>query len=299
MSRQTIPPSSATLGSFTLYAIETGRFRLDGGAIFGVVPKALWSRKVKADDQNRIDLAMRSLLIRSEKSGRIYLVDTGTGTKLSEKMVSNIALDYEHSDLLSSLDACGVQPEDITDIIFTHLHFDHCGGTTYYNESGSLEHRFPNAIYHVNRKHMETVRQPNVREKASFYDDNVQPIFESDRLNLVEDLHVYEEDLSTLPAYGHTMGQQLPVVEGDGKAVVFAADLIASAAHVPLPWVMAYDMEPLQTLREKEAFLKQAVEHQWYLFMQHDAINEMITVVEQGGRYSHDRSLTLEDLERE
>lgn len=146
---------------------------------------------------------------------------------------------------------------------------------------------------------METVRQPNVREKASFYDDNVQPIFESDRLNLVEDLHVYEEGLSTLPAYGHTIGQQLPVVEGEGKTVVFAADLIASAAHVPLPWVMAYDMEPLQTLREKEAFLKQAVEHQWYLFMQHDAINEMITVAEQGGRYSHDRSLTLEDLERE
>src|SRR5690625_1179543 len=273
MSRQTIPPSSATLGSFTLYAIETGRFRLDGGAIFGVVPKALWSRKVKADDQNRIDLAMRSLLIRSAKSGRIYLVDTGTGTKLSEKMVSNIALDYEHSDLLSSLDACGVQPEDITDIIFTHLHFDHCGGTTYYNESGSLEHRFPHAIYHVNRKLIETVRQLHVREKVSVYDDNILPMVEAELLNLVEDLLVYEESLSTLQAYGHTMGQQLPVVEGDVKAVVFAADLIASAAHVPLPWMMAYDKEPLQTLKEKEAFLKQAIAQQRYLFIYHDAIN--------------------------
>lgn len=291
-----VTPSSVTLGPFQLFAVETGRFRLDGGAIFGVVPKALWSRKVEADEKNRIDLAMRSMLIKSEQSGRTYLIDTGTGTKLDEKMSSNIALDYEHSDLLSSLEACGVHPDEVTDIIFTHLHFDHCGGTTYYSDSGSLEHRFPNATYHVNRKHMETVLHPNAREKASFYDDNIQPISEWERLNLVEDLHIFEEGLSTLPAHGHTIGQQLPVVEAEDRTVVFAADLIASAAHVPLPWVMAYDMMPLQTLKEKEAFLRQAVEHRWYLFMQHDARNEVITVTEQDGRFSHDRSLTLDEL---
>ena len=288
-------PSTTQLGPFTIWAVEAGRFRLDGGAMFGVVPKTLWSRKIEADEKNRIPMAMRLMLIRSENSGKLYLVDTGSGTKFNEKMESIYALDYEHSNLVDSLAACGFTPEDVTDIIFSHLHFDHCGGTTYY-DGEKLKHRFPNAIYHVNKNHLETANNPNAREKASFFDDNIGPISQSERLNKVDDLQIYEEGLSTIPAYGHTAGQQLPVIEGGGKTLIFGADLIPTYAHIPLPWVMGYDMMPIQTLKEKEAFLKEAAENGWYIFLEHDAHHEVVTVIQENGKYEMGESLTLADL---
>lgn len=283
-------------GNFDLYAIETGRFLLDGGAMFGVVPKTLWSRQIPADDKNRIKMAMRSLLIKSQPTGKTYLIDTGSGDKFDEKMSKIYGLDYDHSTLLGSLDNAGIQPEEITDIIFSHLHFDHCGGTTTYNEDGELVEVFPNATYHVNKRHWETATNPNAREKASFFDENLDPIKRSGRLNLIDDHHIFEPGLSVLPVNGHTIGQQLPVIKQEDKTIVFAADLFPAAAHIPLPWIMGYDMEPKVTLAEKKNILEKAVDENWFFFMEHDASNEVVTIKEKNGKYSMDRSITLHTI---
>jgi len=285
------------LDHLELYPIECGRFMLDGGAMFGVVPKTLWSRQIPSDDKNRIPMAMRCLLIKSKNTGRIYLVDNGSGNKFNEKMSTIYGLDYEHSDLISSLEQAGVQPAEITDMVFSHLHFDHCGGTTDYDQSGNLKEVFPNASYHVNKRHWETASHPNAREKASFFAENLEPIEKSGRLQLVEDRHTFEEGFTTLPMDGHTVGQQLPLLSDTSRTVVFAADLLPTFAHVPLPWVMGYDMVPVQTLQEKEAFLSEAAEKSWYLFLEHDASHEVITVQKENGKFSMDRSLTLTEIE--
>lgn len=288
--------SHASLGPFNLYSIESGRFGLDGGAMFGVVPKTLWSRYIDVDDKNRIPMAMRCLLIESENTGKVYLVDTGSGTKFDEKFEDIYQLDYDHSDLLSSLDHHGFSPEDITDVIFSHLHFDHCGGTTYYDEDGNLQHTFPNATYHVTKKHLETATHPNDREKASFLRDNIEPISKWDKLNLVDEHHRYEEGLEAIPINGHTIGQQLPKISANGKTVVFMADLLPTHVHLPLPWIMGYDMYPVTTLEEKERFLDQAVKENWYLFLEHDAREEVITAQKEKGKYSVKDRLTLNEL---
>lgn len=285
-----------SFGKFELAPIESGRFMLDGGAMFGVVPKTLWSRKIESDDKNRIPMAMRCLLIKSNQTGKLYLVDNGSGDKFNEKMSDIYGLDYDHSYLTDSLKACGVQPGEITDIIFTHLHFDHCGGTTTYDDEGNLREVFPNATYHVNKRHWQTANHPNAREKASFFPENINPIKESGRLHLVEDNYVYENGLSSLVMDGHTEGQQLPVLSDGNKTIVYSADLIPTAAHIPLPWVMGYDMMPVQTLQEKEIFLERAAEENLYLFLEHDAHNEMITITKENGKYIVNRTLTLSEL---
>ena len=281
---------------FKIYSLEAGRFMLDGGAMFGVVPKTLWSRSLPADDKNRIPMAMRCMLIKSKKTGKIYLVDNGSGDKFNEKMNNIYSLDYVHSNLPDSLAQVQVKPEEITDLIFTHLHFDHCGGTTQYDKNGNLIEVFPNANYHVNERHWETAINPNQREKASFFAENIKPIEKSGRLKLVKDHHQFEEGLSTTIVNGHTQGQQLPVITGDNFSLVYAADLIPTFAHVPLPWVMGYDMEPLLTLKEKETFLEQASKDEWYLFLEHDPIHEVITIQKENGKYSMKNSLKLKNI---
>ena len=274
------------LGPFHLTPIDAGSFRLDGGAMFGVVPKTLWSKTIESDEKNRIPMVMRCLLVRSEQSGRIYLIDNGCGTKFNTKMSEIYDLpappkgpnDPVIDPLMRSLEAVGVKPEQITDIIFTHLHFDHCGGTTAYEETWNpdspLIHVFPNAHYHVNARHWRTAIEPNAREKASFLPENIEPLkdaLEAGRLHLLEDEHVFEPGFDVLNMEGHTVGQQLPRIKGDSETLVFAGDLIPLHQHLKLPWVMGYDMAPLQTLTEKEAFLSQAQEENWTLFLEHDA----------------------------
>jgi len=291
-----MPLNKTTIGPFEIFSVEAGRFRLDGGAMFGVVPKTLWERKIEPDEKNRILMAMRCLLIKSESTGKIYLVDTGTGSKFDEKMSDIYDLDYQHSDLIKSLKACEVSPDEITDIIFTHLHFDHCGGTTYYDQDRNLRHRFKNARYHVNKRHLNNALNPNAREKASFLTDNIEPISTSEQLNPVEDQYIFEKGLTTLTVEGHTIGQQLPVIEAENSKLIFAADLIPTHAHVPLPWIMGYDMQPLKTLAEKENFLKLASANNWNLFLEHDSEYEVISIREEKGRFSVDQTLTLAEL---
>lgn len=288
--------SDLSLGPFHLYTIETGRFRLDGGAMFGVVPKTLWSRYISVDDKNRIPMAMRCLLITSENTGKVYLVDNGCGTKFDEKFEDIYQLDHEHSNLLRSLKHHGFNPEDITDIIFSHLHFDHCGGTTFFDKGGNLKHRFPNATYHVTKNHLQTATQPNAREKASFLPDNVKPIASWEKLNIVDEHHFYEEGLEAIPMQGHTESQQLPRIRAEGKTIVFMADLLPTHVHLPLAWVMGYDMHPVKTLNEKEQFLDQAVDKNWYLFLEHDAAEEVITVQKENGKYAVKNYLKLNNI---
>lgn len=288
--------SKTDLGPFQLYTIETGRFKLDGGAMFGVVPKTLWSRHIEADANNRIPMAARCLLIESEQTGRVYLIDNGVGTKFDEKMSDIYQVDASKTDLISSLDAHGFTPDDITDLVLTHLHFDHCGGTTYFDDNGNLQHRFKNARYHITKTHWETATNPNARETASFLDSNIQPIANSDKLNLVEEGHTFEKGLSTIIANGHTLGQQLPKIETNGKTIIFAADLLPTRHHLSLPWVMGYDMRPIQTLSEKENFLDKACNHNWYIYLEHDATAEIIKVYKEDGRFKYEDTSTLNDI---
>jgi glyoxylase-like metal-dependent hydrolase (beta-lactamase superfamily II) len=181
-------------------------------------------------------------------------------------MVSIYDIDHEHSDLLSSLSYHGFSPDDVTDLIFTHLHFDHCGGTTFYDESGDIAHTFQNAAYHITKKHWQTATEPNAREKASFLPDNIDPLADSGRLHVIEECYQFEEGLSTLPAEGHTLGQQLPKIDAGERSIIFVADLLPTHVHLPLAWVMGYDMRPIQTLKEKRIFLDEAIEKNWYLF---------------------------------
>lgn len=288
--------SSVTLGDYELYTIEHGRFKLDGGAMFGVVPKNLWSRKIPADENNCIGMAMKSLLISSRKSGRVYITDLGVGHKFDKKMSEIYGIDFKKGDLKKSLNYHGFKKSDITDIIFTHLHFDHCGEISSFDRSGNAKLNFPDANIWVTKRQWETANNPNAREKASFFRENLEPISSSHNLNLIDDEYEYEPGLTNLIVNGHTLGQQLPVIKASGKTVVFAADLLPTFAHVPLPWVMGYDMYPATTLEEKQRILTQAAEEGWYFYLQHDADNELITIKKDGNKFSVDQTLDLSAL---
>jgi glyoxylase-like metal-dependent hydrolase (beta-lactamase superfamily II) len=271
---------------------------LDGGAMFGVVPKTLWSKQVPSDALNRIPMVMRCLLIHSSASGRFYLVDTGNGSKFDEKQRAIYAYDDTEVNLVKSLASFGLTPDVITDVLFTHLHFDHCGGASAWSaDLQATEPVFKNARYWVNRRHWETATQPNAREKASFLKENLACLHDPERLHLNDDEASWEHGLGSLTMNGHTQGMQLPWVENDrGERLVYAADLIPMAAHVPLPWVMAYDMHPTQTLQEKATFLQQAAEKHWYLFLEHDASHQIVTILHTAGRFEVDQHLTLDQL---
>ncbi|GAA4280252.1 MBL fold metallo-hydrolase [Gaetbulibacter aestuarii] len=264
-----------------LYPIQAGNFKLDGGAMFGVVPKSLWQRTNPADANNMIDIAARCLLI--EDGDRLILIDTGMGNKQSDKFFGYY---YPWGDftLESSLKKYGFHPDDITDVFLTHLHFDHCGGAIQWNkERTGYEPVFKNAQFWSNEDHWLWATQPNRREKASFLKENILPIEESGQLKhtgIPEGVILKNSalDFDIFFANGHTDKQMIPLINYKGKTLAFMADLLPTVGHLPLPFVMGYDTRPLLTLDEKEAFLNMAVDQNWYLFLEHDAHNEIITV---------------------
>lgn len=264
-----------------LYPIETGNFKLDGGAMFGVVPKSLWSRTNPADSNNMIDIAARSLLI--EEGDRLILIDTGLGNKQSDKFFSYYYLWGDHS-LDNSLKRYGFHRDDITDVFMTHLHFDHCGGSVMRNPKGDgYTPAFKNAVFWSNEEHWKWAVKPNAREKASFLPENILPLEESGQLKFVntpDGDFSNENDLGfgILFADGHTDKQMIPHIRYKGKTIVFTADLLPTAGHIPLPYVMGYDTRPLLTLDEKDKFLNTAVDNDFYLFLEHDAHNEVCTL---------------------
>lgn len=259
-----------------LHTIDTGFFKLDGGAMFGVVPKSIWQRTNPADDNNLCKWAMRCLLI--EDDDRLILVDTGIGDKQDEKFFGHYDLHGEDT-LSSSLEKLGFKNEDITDVFLTHLHFDHCGGAVI-RENEQLKLAFPNATYWSNEQHWNWAVKPNSREKASFLKENIFPIQESGNLKFIpnEDGFQFTSNIKIRFAYGHTDAMMLPQISYKGKTIVYMADLLPSVGHIPLPYVMAYDMFPMKTLVEKENFLKEAEANQYILILEHDPLNECCTL---------------------
>ncbi len=275
-----------------IYPIETGNFKLDGGAMFGVVPKSLWQRTNPADANNMIEMTMRCMLV--EDGDRLTLIDTGIGNKQTDKFFGYYYL-YGDATLDSSLAKYGFHRDDITDVFLTHLHFDHCGGAIQWNKKRTgYEPAFKNARFWSNQRHWDWAVNPNAREKASFLSENILPIQESGQLNF---LHLNAKDyvgFDVLFKDGHTEKQMLPKLQYQDKTIVFMADLLPTAGHVPLPYVMGYDTRPLLTLKEKEAFLKEAADNNFYLFLEHDAHNELITVqhTEKGVRVKQTHKFT-------
>ncbi len=263
------------IGRYDVQTIETGRFALDGGAMFGVVPFVFWSRTNPPDDRMRIELASRSLLVRGD--GRTILVDNGNGNKFSEKLKDIYRLDVSESDLLTSLARHGVKPEDVTDVILTHLHFDHAGGSTI-RQDGTLIPAFPKARYYVQRKQWEQSQTPTEKDRASFMPDDFLPLKNHGVLEFLDGEGELFPGIDLLVCDGHTTAQQLPRLSDGETTLLFCCDLVPTASHVPLPYVMAYDLRPLVTIDEKKLLLGRAAEEEWLLFLQHDPATEVITV---------------------
>lgn len=270
-----------------LYTINTGHFKLDGGAMFGVVPKSMWNKLNPADENNMCSWALRCLLI--EDNGKLILIDNGMGDKQDAKFFGHY---YLHGDdtIDKSLAAHGFSKDDITDVFLTHLHFDHCGGSIK-REGDKLVPAFKNATYWSNEQHWKWATEPNAREKASFLKENILPIQESGQLNffdvqsetlkdgkLIPQQTALSDNLSFLTVNGHTGAMMLPQINYKGKRIIYMADLLPSIAHIPLPYVMAYDMFPLTTLNEKKAFLTEAQQNDHVLFFEHDPLNECCTL---------------------
>ncbi len=276
-----------------IHSIETGFFKLDGGAMFGVVPKSIWNRINPADDNNMCTWAMRCLLI--EDDNQLILIDTGIGNKQDEKFFSHYYL-HGDSSLASSLRSKGFSFADVTDVILTHLHFDHCGGAII-RQGDKLLPAFPNATYWSNARHWKWATEPNAREKASFLKENILPLKESGQLKFIEDVAAeFPLNISIRQVFGHTDAMMLPQFTYKGRSILYMADLLPSAGHIPLPYVMAYDMFPLTTLNEKKSFLEEAVENETILFFEHDPKIECATLqrTEKGVRLKEE--IKLSDL---
>ncbi|MBS3993475.1 MAG: MBL fold metallo-hydrolase [Bacteroidetes bacterium] len=264
-----------------IYSIETVKFKLDGGAMFGVVPKSIWQKTNPADSNNLIDMSIRCMLI--EDNNRLILIDTGLGNKQSEKFYSHYFLHGDFS-LDKSLKKAGFHRDDITDVFLTHLHFDHCGGSIQFNKDKiGFEPAFKNAHFWSNQNHWKWATEPNKRERASFLKENINPIQESGQLKFVD---IPTSDMLKKSALGfdilfvdgHTEKQMIPHIQYQDKTIVYAADLLPTVGHIPLPYVMGYDTRPLLTLDEKEKFMNLAAENEYYIFFEHDPVNELCTV---------------------
>ncbi len=255
------------IGPYTLHTLETGRFRLDGGAMFGIVPKPLWARRLPPDERNRITLAMRCLLL--ESSDRLVLIDTGIGDTYDDRFADLFAIDHAHSDLHRSLAGAGFSAADVTDVILTHLHFDHAGGGTR-RVGDRLVPAFPSARYHVQAAHWSWAMHPNPREKGSFLAEKLEPLAASGQLHLVEGPGPLLPGVEVMTVDGHTEAQQIVKIGAGEDVLVFVADLLPTTHHLAPAWGMAYDVRPLVALEEKALLLEQALQGGWQLFFEHD-----------------------------
>ena len=267
------------VGSYSVTVIEAERFRLDGGAMFGVVPKPLWSRSHPPDEKNRIQMVTRCLLARGE--GRVVLVDTGLGDDWSEKEREIYAIENGRHSILAALAARGVAASDVTDVVLTHLHFDHAGGAVTRGQGG-LAPAFANARYHVQESQYRWALDPTEKDRRSFRPDTFVPLEASGRLARVDGEAEILPGIHVLPTQGHTIGHQIVRIgEGPGS-IVYCGDLIPMAAHLPLPWVMSYDLHPVTTMNEKRALLRQAADQEWILVLEHDPFQQAVRVARQG-----------------
>jgi len=255
------------IGNYELYPIETGRFALDGGAMFGIIPRPLWEKLNPPDHRNRIELAARALLLVG--NGKKILVDNGNGSKFTEKQVDIYRLDTSASELHASLKKCGVSADEITDVILTHLHFDHAGGSTY-RKDGKLLPAFPNAKYYVQKAHWHQAIHPTEKDRGSFMPDDFLPLMEHNVLEFIDGEGELFPHISVILVNGHTTAQQLPVISDGKTTLLYSCDLFPTVSHIPLPYIMAYDIRPLITLEDKKRILTRAVDEQWIVYFEHD-----------------------------
>lgn len=278
------------IGGYEVVSLETGRFALDGGAMFGVVPWVFWSKVIPPDERQRIDLAARCWLVRGH--GRNILVDDGNGTKWNEKLKDIYKLDCSSGDLVSSLQNAGLKPEDITDVILTHLHFDHAGGSTTLVD-GKLAPTFRNAKYYVQKSQWELSQRPNEKDRGSFMRDDFVPLKEHGVLELVDGEFEIFPGIELLVCNGHTSAQQLPKISDGRTTMLFCCDLLPTAAHIPWPYVMGYDARPLVTIEEKKRIFSRAYEEGWILFLEHDPTTEAITLKPTEKGFEVDRRMKI------
>jgi glyoxylase-like metal-dependent hydrolase (beta-lactamase superfamily II) len=261
------------VGSLTIHAIQAGGQKLDGGAMFGVVPKPLWERRIPADERNRIQLGMRCVLI--EHPSGLVLIDTGAGNKEDKKFLDIYGIDNAGTDgrtwLEDGLKQVGARPEDIAIVINTHLHFDHAGGNTYRNEKGEIALSFPNARYIVKRGEYDYAMHPNERTSASYFERNFIPVVTAHKFEFVSREKEIVKGVRVIPTPGHTPFHQSVLIDSGGERAFFLADMLPTSAHLPLPWIMGYDVEPLVTLETKRRILRQAEDENWLLIFEHDA----------------------------
>lgn len=255
------------IGKYSVNIIESGYFGLDGGAMFGIIPKPLWERTNPADKENRIKLATRNLLLISDS--RKILVDTGMGKKWSDKNKEIYAVDQNNFSMENSLSKLNLKPEDITDVILTHLHFDHTGGSTVRN-NGKLEPAFPNAVYYVQKQNYQWAINPSERDAASYIKENFTPLNDAGVLMQIEGEKKLDDEIDLIIVNGHTFGQQLLKISDSENTILYCCDLFPTTSHVPLPYVMGYDLQPLVTIEEKKKILKSALDEDWKLFFEHD-----------------------------
>jgi glyoxylase-like metal-dependent hydrolase (beta-lactamase superfamily II) len=279
------------VGGYEIHSIETGRFALDGGAMFGVVPWVFWSKTNPPDSRNRITLAARCLLLIG--NGKVILVDNGNGTKWTEKLKDIYRLDNTRYDLERSLAERGVSPDDVTDVILTHLHFDHCGGSTKVID-GKAAPTFRNAVHYVQREHWNLSQHPTEKDRGSFIKEDFMLLQESGMLTFVDGEKELFPGVRMIVCNGHTSAQQLPIVSDGSAKILFCCDLVPTASHIPFPYIMGYDVRPLVTLQEKKNILPRAEKEGWILFLEHDPDTEAVTLKQGEKGLVVDKKLLLE-----
>ncbi len=278
-----------------IFNIETLNFKCDGGTMFGVVPKFMWNRKYKCDDNNMCDCSVRSIII--AEGDRKILVDTGIGNKFEPEAFEALHV-FGEDELVNSIEKAGIKPEEITDVIFTHLHYDHAGGAVKWNENKELEIVFPNATHWVSKAQFDNHQNSNVREADAYYNDDIIPLMKAGKLKFCEDNQEIMPGVEVRLFNGHTPGLVVPFIECEDKTVVFAGDLIPTAANLNVKWIASYDIEPLKALEEKAAFLKEAAENDYKLIFQHDIYTQACSLknTERGAKI--DETFYVEDLNK-
>ncbi len=285
-------PSRLTIGSYQLYSIETSIFGLDGGAMFGIIPKVLWEKQAPADEKNRITMVTRSLLLVGH--GKKIIVDTGNGDKWQDKFRKIYNIDTETVNLYTSLKKYGFTPEDITDVFCTHLHFDHVGGNTRWVD-GKLEPVFPNATYWIQNENWELANSPSEKDQGSFMADDWSVLAENEMIQWVDGKEMFLPKIEIQLCYGHTTGMMLPILRGGDQTLIYGADLFPMAAHIPVPWVMAYDIQPVVTVREKTELLSKIRNENWIVFFEHDPKFQSATVHRVGKHFTMNQPVVVSD----